>query len=105
MHMAHPISLIGGSASPRASATPMITIARLAVFATDCEVAPRYRRDLPEIPPRYRRGASDEGRQHKHRPQQQEPARLALVTPHAGLSAAHPNPCSLSHTRTVPCHS
>ena len=46
MHMAHPISLIGGRDSPSARATPMITIARFAVFATDCEVAPRYRRDL-----------------------------------------------------------
>ncbi len=101
MHMAHPISLIGGRDSPSARATPIITIARFAVFATDCEVAPRYRRDAAEVPPRYRRGASDEGTQHEARPQQRDPTRLVRVTPHAGLSAAHPHPNSLSHTRTV----
>lgn len=35
MHTVQPMSLRGSSDSPRAMATPTITIARFAVFATD----------------------------------------------------------------------
>ena len=39
MQMVQPTSLVGSSDSPRAMATPTMTIARLAVLATDWVVA------------------------------------------------------------------
>ena len=42
MPIEHPRSLIGSSDSPRAIATPTMTMTRLAVFATDWVVAEVY---------------------------------------------------------------